>query len=91
MPGIYDMAGNMDQHPSQQPGQLGPHPQFGSNAFPCSLMPSAIGLTKREYFAAAALEGLLSALNAYKGDDIAYVISRESIRLADALIAELGK
>jgi hypothetical protein len=45
-----------------------------------------IGLTKREYFAAMAMQGLLSA------DSINYeAIIGDAVKLADALIEELNK
>ena len=46
------------------------------------------GLTKREYFAAAAMQGICSSLPfAVAADDLA----AQSAALADALIAELNK
>ena len=47
------------------------------------------GLTKREHFAALAMQGL--AANPETGDWLAMQIAEESIRQADALIKELNK
>lgn len=46
------------------------------------------GLTKREYFASMALQGLLSGRNA---DVSAETLAKQSIMAADALIDELNK
>ncbi len=51
---------------------------------------TASGLTKREYFAGLAMQGLL----AYVGDDVRRInmeIAASSVRLADCLILELAK
>lgn len=45
------------------------------------------GLTKREYFAAMAMQGLLA--NDYKGS--ASIFAGKSVQMADALLAELKK
>ena len=79
------------------------------SAFPClpppmrigvggqpEILPGHSGLTKREYFAALAMQGL-SALQPSKGDSIAaqQTINRNraslAVMAADALIAELSK
>ena len=44
------------------------------------------GLTKREYFAAMAMQGILARVSWH-----ADMISNESVKQADALIAELAK
>ena len=54
-------------------------------AFPNILTPSLKGLTKREYFAAMALQGLLGNNNNY----VYSVIS--AVEFADDLIEELSK
>ena len=46
------------------------------------------GLTKREYFAAKAMQGLLAAVYSSKGST---TISENAVSYADALIAELKK
>jgi hypothetical protein len=46
------------------------------------------GLTKREYFAAMALQGLLVMA---KDDDSMQFLARQSVKMADALIEELNK
>lgn len=60
----------------------------GDTAFP-SAAGETIGLTKREYFAAIALQGLLASdtTNHDKWTDIA----ESAVLSADALIAELNK
>ena len=55
-----------------------------------------LGLTKREQFAMAAMQGMLSHATRYKPRDGASVnwheaISEEAVQLADALLAELDK
>jgi hypothetical protein len=48
------------------------------------------GLTKREYIAVAALQGLLSNPNVGEGEHLAdYSFAKEAVRQADDLIAEL--
>ena len=46
------------------------------------------GLTKREYFAAKAMQGLLAMAN---NDDRMQFLARQSVKMADALIEELNK
>jgi len=66
---------------------------------PHTVGPYSGGLTKREYFAAKALQGLLSAiytdekiLKDFSGDDNGRTaVSRNAISYADALIAALEK
>jgi hypothetical protein len=53
-------------------------------AFPVALDFFAGGLTKREYFAAMAMQGLLSNPNTS-------FETRDAVIIADALIAELNK
>ncbi|KUR80940.1 hypothetical protein [Novosphingobium sp. FSW06-99] len=54
----------------------------------------ADGLTKREYFAAAALGAVITAIDATDADrelhDLALIAARAAIAVADALIAEFG-
>ncbi len=47
------------------------------------------GLTKREYFAAKALQGLLTTV--YQGDMPWEALPVEAVRFADLLIAELNR
>lgn len=47
----------------------------------------SIGLTKREYFAAMAMQGLLAHDPTYEFTEIA----SDSVKMTDALIAELNK
>ena len=56
------------------------------------------GLTKREYFAALAMQGLISNLSAYvqvhqksSGHELNYPTMDTAVIIADALIAELNK
>ncbi len=50
------------------------------------------GLTKREYFAAMAMQGLCLKTDAhYEAGPCTAAIVKRSILIADALIAELGK
>jgi hypothetical protein len=56
------------------------------------------GLTKREYFAAMAMQGLISNLSAYvqvhqksSGHELIYPNMDTAVIIADALIAELNK
>jgi len=49
-----------------------------------------LGLTKREYFAAMAMQGMLSSSESLKGID-AEKYAAASIMCADALINELNK
>lgn len=56
-------------------------------AFPTSMLPPG-GLTKREWFAGLAMQGLLADAN-YDGNMIECV--RLSLQYTDALIAELNK
>lgn len=46
-----------------------------------------LGLTKREYFAAMAMQGLLASISGWKDRDAAEF----SVAYADSLIAELSK
>lgn len=58
-------------------------------AFPTAI--EAIdGLTKREYFAALAMQGML-ANNLLVGGDESALIARDAAECADQLIAELNK
>lgn len=64
--------------------------QFGNNDF------VVMGLTKREQFAMAAMQGMLAHATRYKPREGASenwheAISEEVVQLADALLAELGK
>lgn len=54
-------------------------------AFPTETHAILDGLTKREYFAGLAMQGLCADTN-YDGD-----VAASSVKLADALIAELNK
>lgn len=62
-----------------------------SRAFPCPLPTHpyflSMGLTKRELFAAMALQGVAGGLQIDTPADIAH----KSVEYADALIAELAK
>jgi len=51
------------------------------------------GLTKREYIAAMAMQGLLSGgkLDDFEIDAIAEYTALDAVIIADALLAELGK
>jgi hypothetical protein len=56
------------------------------------------GLNKREYFAAMAMQGLISNLSAYvqvhqksSGHELIYQTMDTAVIIADALIAELNK
>lgn len=61
------------------------HPNH--RAFPNPENSETEGLSKREYFAAAALQGLAGATKAHFADDTAM----GAVVLADALIAALNK
>lgn len=52
-----------------------------------------MGLTKREYFAAMAMQGLLAHNCAHFKDEDLHEpgVAKRSLKLADALIAELNK
>ena len=53
---------------------------------------SAHGLTKREYFAAMAMQGLCAnAMTTYRHKDGLYFAANSAVNIADALIAELNK
>ena len=52
-----------------------------------SYNPECQGLTKREYFAAMAMQGFCSTGNYANGQDVAY----DAVRVADALLEELAK
>lgn len=67
-------------------------------AMPCDMVSNVIygGLTKREQFAMAAMQGMLAHATRYKPREGASenwheAISEESVQLADALLAELDK
>lgn len=66
-------------------------PDDGGPAFPVvaenGLGHIADGLTKREYFAGLAMQGLLAGRTHYGDEDIGF----KACRLADTLIAELAK
>lgn len=49
------------------------------------------GLTKREEFAKAAMEGLSRTANNLQGENLAILVSILAVRFADALIAQLNK
>jgi len=55
-----------------------------SPAFPTQVQ---FGLTKREYFAAQAMSGIISSYESVSAQQVA----REAVACADALIAELAK
>jgi hypothetical protein len=50
-----------------------------------------IGLTKREYFAVIALQGLLSNPNYFTLTTRIEIVASDAVTLADALFAELSK
>ena len=56
---------------------------------PTDLITGFNGLTKREYFAAMAMQGLMNSL-AYEPDCDADLITAEACNYADALIKELN-
>lgn len=63
-----------------------------------SELKSLPGLTKREYFAARAMQGLLAEnkidwgmWDINKNHSVKYLVARNAIEFADALIAELNK
>jgi hypothetical protein len=56
-------------------------------AYPNIQVPSLKGLTKREYFAAMALQGLLADYESESIEDY----SKYAVKLADSLIEELSK
>lgn len=63
-------------------------PAFSRAAFyhpDCGSVPAQEGLTKREYFAAMAMQGLLASGNKFTRATIAV----DSVQMADALIAML--
>lgn len=60
------------------------------NVYKSSNYISNEGLTKREYFAAMAMQGLLSNEKVYRDSNLPSV-SELSVRQADALINELNK
>lgn len=49
------------------------------------------GLTKREYFAALAMQGLLAARNGFMVDIGTETVGSYAVRCADSLLAELAK
>lgn len=49
-----------------------------------------IGVTKREYFAAKAMQGLLASPST-SIDEMMVAVPYDAVRLADALLAELSK
>lgn len=49
------------------------------------------GLTKREFFAAMAMQGMLSSGKWSFLEDNRYSVEHEALKAADALIAELSK
>jgi hypothetical protein len=49
------------------------------------------GLTKREYFAAMAMQGMISGRALSLSKDEAVMFGAQSIQFADALLAELDK
>lgn len=79
-----------EKHPTQQENKCYPNmPAFASE--------HSFGLTKREYFAAMAMQGISAnvkehALNYYEntGDNF-FDISKRSLELADKLIEHLNK
>lgn len=59
-------------------------------AFPIPGPLFAIGLTKREYVAAMAMQGALANPKAVNADDAA-LVAAVAVECADALLAELAK
>ena len=53
--------------------------------------PLNLGLTKREHFAAMAMQGILSGVLSNLTDVEWAQVSRDSVRAADALLAELER
>lgn len=60
------------------------HPITGSGAI-------SIGLTKREYFAAMAMQGMCSNMDNANLQNSAQAVAHESVRFADTLIEQLNK
>lgn len=52
---------------------------------------SSMGLTKREYFAAMAMQGMLNGMMCNADGRHLMLISEKSVKAADALLAELEK
>lgn len=52
-----------------------------------------LGLTKREYFAAIAMQGLLASNSVFVGadDNWEYKVSQQAVKQADALITALNQ
>lgn len=70
----------------------------GAGKFTRYKIPKYPGLTKREYFAAMAMQGILGTRNhsvyyvdRHSDDDIISADTHNAVRIADALIAELNK
>ena len=66
------------------------------SAFPVSpnseyAHPDWYGLTKREYFAGLAMQGLLAHTGSFGEPGSPGVLANRSVEMADALIAELNK
>jgi len=53
--------------------------------------PKGIGLTKREYFAAMAMQGILSGYTETNVTGLEKVLCESAVNYSDALIAELNK
>ena len=74
-------------------------PAFSGDAFISDITghKESVGLTKREYFAAFAMQGLLSSgsvmgiLSGNNGMAVPNLIAEYSVQYADALLAELDK
>lgn len=65
-------------------------PQAGAGGMPPT---DGIGLTKREYFAAMAMQGAMAsgAFNEVAGYQLTSNISHEAVEVADATLARLGE
>lgn len=55
------------------------------SAYPVSLSGATKGLTKREYFAAKAMQGLIASREPYKGKDLTQTAVKKADQLIEAL------
>ena len=56
-----------------------------------SYLHSTDGLSKREYFAAMAMQGLATQYSEYRDEDAPSSVVRFAVKIADSLILELNK
>lgn len=84
--GTFRRETKMNKHEPAFPSEITVMSSEGVEIIKCS------GLTKREYFACAAMQGMCALTHLAEGKIIpVQEIAKEAVEMADALLAELSK